>query len=181
MRMRAFRSSTIFQSMKSSMSGWSMSRMTILAARRVVPPDLMAPAARSPMRRKLITPDDLPPPDSGSFSPRSAEKLEPVPEPYLHRRASRTHSSMIPPPFARLEIDVVVALRRAVDTVGPMQAGVEPLRRVGRAKLRRQHVAHLVVVGLGVGFAVEIAAFPAPIGPGAGEPVENFLRRLLAA
>ena len=30
--------------MKSTISGWSMSRQTILAARRVVPPDLVAPA-----------------------------------------------------------------------------------------------------------------------------------------
>jgi hypothetical protein len=50
-----------------------MSTTTILAARRVVPPDLMAPAARSPILRKLIRPDDLPPPDSFSFSPRSGE------------------------------------------------------------------------------------------------------------
>ena len=78
------------------MSGWSTSTTTILAARRVVPPDLMAPAARSPIRRKLMSPEDLPPPDSFSFSERSLEKLEPVPEPYLKRRASRTHRSMMP-------------------------------------------------------------------------------------
>ena len=78
------------------MSGWSTSTTTILAARRVVPPDLMAPAARSPIRRKLMRPEDLPPPDSFSFSERSLEKLEPVPEPYLKRRASRTHKSMMP-------------------------------------------------------------------------------------
>ncbi len=73
-----------------------MSTTTILAARRVVPPDLMAPAARSPILRKLMRPDDLPPPESRSFSPLRLEKLEPVPEPYLKRRASRTHRSMIP-------------------------------------------------------------------------------------
>src|SRR3546814_984999 len=78
-----------------------MSQITILAARRVVPPDLMAPAARSPIFRKLIRPDDLPPPDSRSFSPRSFEKLLPVPEPYLNRRASRTHRSMMPPSLTR--------------------------------------------------------------------------------
>src|SRR5438046_2374875 len=83
------------------MSGWSASTMTILAARRVVPPDLMAPAARSPILRKEIRPDDLPPPESLSFSPRTAEKLEPVPEPYLKMRASRVHRSMMPPGFTR--------------------------------------------------------------------------------
>ena len=92
-----FCSSLAFQSMNASTSGWSTSTITILAARRVVPPDLIAPAARSPMRRNDISPDDLPPPESGSFSPRICEKFEPVPEPYLKIRASRVHRSMIPP------------------------------------------------------------------------------------
>ena len=96
-----FCSSTAFQSMNASMSGWSASTTTIFAARRVVPPDLMAPAARSPILRKLISPEERPPPDSGSFSPRMSEKLEPVPEPYLNSRASRTHRSMMPPSFTR--------------------------------------------------------------------------------
>ena len=39
-----------------AMSGWSRSSVTIFAARRVVPPDLIAPAARSPILRKLIRP-----------------------------------------------------------------------------------------------------------------------------
>src|SRR6266566_8858179 len=75
--------------------------MVILAARLVVPPDLMAPAARSPIFRKLMRPLDLPPPESGSPSPRRAEKLVPVPLPYLKMRASRTHKSMMPPSFTR--------------------------------------------------------------------------------
>jgi hypothetical protein len=82
--------------------------------------------------------------------------------------------------LAALEIDVVVALARAVDAIGPMQAGVEPLRRIGRAHLRRQHVAQLVEEGLGVMLAVEIAALPAPIGPGARQPVEHLLGGLFA-
>ena len=52
--------------------------------------------------------------------------------------------------LAGLEIDVVVALARPVDAIGPVQAGVEPLRRIGRAHLRRQHVAQLVEEGLRV-------------------------------
>jgi hypothetical protein len=72
-----------------------------LAARRVVPPDLMAPAARSPIFRKDIRPEDLPPPDSGSFSPRRLEKFEPVPDPYLKMRASRVQRSMMPPSLTR--------------------------------------------------------------------------------
>jgi len=46
---------------------------------------------------RVFNPDDLPPPDNGSASPRSLEKLVPVPEPYLNRRASRTQRSMMPP------------------------------------------------------------------------------------
>ena len=83
------------------MSGWSTSTTTILAARRVVPPDLIAPAARSPILRKDMRPEERPPPESFSFSPRKAEKLEPVPEPYLKRRASRTQRSMMPPSLTR--------------------------------------------------------------------------------
>ena len=96
-----FCSSATFQSMNFSISGWSMSTITILAARRVVPPDLMAPAARSPILRKLMRPEERPPPESFSPSPRSLEKLDPVPEPYLNRRASRTHRSMMPPSLTR--------------------------------------------------------------------------------
>ena len=96
-----FCSSTTFHRMKLRMSGWSRLRITILAARRVVPPDLMAPAARSPIRRNDIRPEDLPPPERGSFSPRRLEKLVPLPEPYLKMRASRVQRSMMPPSLTR--------------------------------------------------------------------------------
>ena len=78
--------------------------------------------------------------------------------------------------LAGLEVDVVMALGGAVDAIGPVQAGVEPLGRIGSRHLPGQHVAHLVVIGLGVGLGVEIAALPAPIGPGAGETVEDLAR-----
>ncbi len=71
-------------------------------------------------------------------------------------------------------IDVPVALTWAVDAVRPMQPGVEPLRRVGRADLRCQHEAELVVEGAGVLFAVEVTALPAPVGPGAGHAMEHL-------
>src|SRR4029078_52837 len=58
------------------------------AARRVVPPDLVAPAPRSSTSRKLMRPDEVPPPESCSRRPRRSEKLEPVPEPNLKTRAS---------------------------------------------------------------------------------------------
>ncbi len=81
---------------------------------------------------------------------------------------------------SRCMIDVIVPLTRAIDAVGPVQAGVEPLRAVGRRFLRRQHVAHLVVEGARIGFAVEVMAFPAPIGPCAGHAVEDLLGGVLA-
>src|ERR1700745_2038616 len=40
-----------------------MSTVTILAARLVVPPDLIAPAARSPIFKKIMRPEERPPPD----------------------------------------------------------------------------------------------------------------------
>jgi hypothetical protein len=81
--------------MKSTISGWSMSSTTIFAARRVVPPDFVAPAPRSSTSRKLMSPDDVPPPESFSMRPRSFEKFVPVPEPNLNTRASFFTSSKI--------------------------------------------------------------------------------------
>ncbi len=83
-----FRSSRAFHWMKSRISGWSTSSTTILAARRVMPPDLVAPAALSSTSRKLIRPLEVPPPERCSIFPRSLEKLVPEPEPYLKTRAS---------------------------------------------------------------------------------------------
>src|SRR3989339_1448163 len=100
-REATFCSSTTFQLIYSSMSGWSISRVTILAALLVVPPDLIAPAERSPIFKNDISPDDLPPPLKDSFAPLISEKLEPVPEPYLNSLASRTHKSIIPPSLTR--------------------------------------------------------------------------------
>ena len=82
--------------------------------------------------------------------------------------------------LAGLEVDIVVALARAIDAIGPVQAGIEPLRAVGRAHLFGQHEAHLVIEGACIFLAVEIAALPAPIGPCAGKTVEHVLGRALA-
>src|SRR6478735_8614626 len=75
MSARAFFSSRTFHWMKSMISGWSMSRQTIFAARRVVPPDFVAPAARSSTSRKLMSPELVPPPESFSCLPRIDEKF----------------------------------------------------------------------------------------------------------
>src|SRR6185436_4257132 len=60
-----------------------MLRMTIFAARRVLPPDLMAPANASKPRMNETGPDAVPPPLRCSREERSEDRFEPVPEPYL--------------------------------------------------------------------------------------------------
>src|SRR6202008_806079 len=71
------------QRMKSSISGWSTLRMTILAARRVLPPDLMTPAKASNPFMKLSGPLRVPPPERVSVDPRRGERFVPVPLPHL--------------------------------------------------------------------------------------------------
>src|SRR5436190_8661989 len=74
--------------MNSSTSGWSMFRITILAARRVLPPDLITPANASNPRMKLSGPLAVPPPDNTSMDPRIGERLVPVPLPHLNNMPS---------------------------------------------------------------------------------------------
>ena len=77
--------------------------------------------------------------------------------------------------LAGLPVDVIVALAGAINAVGPVQAGVEPLRRVRRDHLLGKHVAQFVMEGAGVFLGGEVAALPAPIGPAAGETIEHLL------
>ena len=63
---RALRSSLALHHTNSSMSGWSTLRMTIFAARRVLPPLLIVPAEASAPRMKLTGPLAVPPPLSSS-------------------------------------------------------------------------------------------------------------------
>src|SRR5215472_13707581 len=74
--------------MKSTTSGWSTLRITILAARRVFPPDLMTPAKASKPFMKLKGPEACPPPESSSVEPRRVERLVPVPLPHLNSMPS---------------------------------------------------------------------------------------------
>src|SRR5687767_2721760 len=74
--------------MYSTMSGCSAFRMTIFAARRVRPPDLITPAKASKPFMKETGPDAVPPPWIISRDERSDEKFVPVPEPHLKRRPS---------------------------------------------------------------------------------------------
>src|SRR4051794_35641931 len=80
-RARILFSSLALVSMNSSMSGWSTSRMTILAARRVAPPDLIVPAEASAPRMKETGPLAVPPELSSSLDERMRERFRPAPEP----------------------------------------------------------------------------------------------------
>ena len=155
-----------------------------------------------------MRPDERPPPESFSFSPRRSGEVRAgagavfeqarLADPKVHDPAlvdeivgnrldeAGVRLRVLVGRFglrhlAGLEVDVIMALARPIDAIGPMEAGVEPLRRIGRGHLAGQHEAHLVVIGARVLFAVEIAGLPAPIGPGAGEAVEHLLGRGLGA
>src|SRR5207302_819953 len=69
--------------------------MTILAARRVLPPDLMVPADASAPRMKLTGPDAVPPPFRGSTDERILDRLVPAPEPPLKIVPSSTYQLRI--------------------------------------------------------------------------------------
>ena len=74
--------------MKRVMSGCSAFRITIFAARRVLPPDLMTPAKASKPFMNESGPDARPPPERIASSSRSADRFEPVPEPHLNNMPS---------------------------------------------------------------------------------------------
>src|SRR6202161_710948 len=73
-----------------------MFRMTILAARRVLPPDLITPAKASNPLIKLSAPLAVPPPLKTSVEERSGERFVPVPDPHL---------KSIPSVFARVRME----------------------------------------------------------------------------
>src|SRR4051795_1998665 len=91
----ALSSSRALHQMKSRMSGWSTSSTTILAARRVLPPDLIVPAHASAPRMNETGPEAVPPLDSGSIDPRMFDRLIPDPEPPRKIRPSRVFQSRI--------------------------------------------------------------------------------------
>ena len=92
-RARTLSSSRALVTMNSATSGWSTSSTTILAARRVAPPDLIVPAEASAPRMKDTGPLAVPPEDSSSLLDRILDRLTPAPEPPLKiRPSSRYHS-----------------------------------------------------------------------------------------
>src|SRR3954465_4811573 len=92
---RILSSSRAFVWTNSTMSGWSTSSTTILAARRVAPPDLMVPAEASAPRMKETGPDAVPPEDSSSLEERRRERFRPAPEPPLKMKPSSLYQFRI--------------------------------------------------------------------------------------
>src|SRR4029453_8472097 len=86
--------------MNPSISGWSAFRMTIFAARRVLPPDLMTPAKASNPFMNDTGPDAVPPPASTSRDERIDDRFDPVPDPNLNS---------IPSVLASVRIDSIVS------------------------------------------------------------------------
>src|SRR3954451_5437529 len=72
-----------------------MSSTTILAARRVLPPDLIVPAEASAPRMNETGPEAWPPFDSCSRDERSFERFTPEPEPPRKMTPSRRIQSRI--------------------------------------------------------------------------------------
>src|SRR5215472_14751631 len=81
--------------MKSTMSGCPAFKITILAARRVLPPDLITPAKASKPFINDTGPEAMPPPESCSLEERIGERLLPVPDPHLKSMPSVFASSRI--------------------------------------------------------------------------------------
>src|SRR5439155_12868648 len=94
-RTRAFSSSWALHQTNSSMSGWSTSRTTIFAARRVFPPDLIVPADASAPRMNETGPEAWPPFESCSLDDRSFDRFTPEPEPPRKMMPSRRIQSRI--------------------------------------------------------------------------------------
>ena len=59
----------------------------MMAARRVLPPDLIVPPVASCTRMNETGPEGMPPPESFSCDERSFDQSAPTPEPYLNSRA----------------------------------------------------------------------------------------------
>src|SRR5689334_9895743 len=120
-------SSLALVSMNSSTSGWSTSRMTILAARRVAPPLLMVPALASAPRMKLTGPLAVPPEESSSLEDRIRDRLTPEPEPPLKIKPSSLYQSRIE------SIESSTARMKQADTC--CGDGVPTLNQTGELKL----------------------------------------------
>src|SRR5262245_51990165 len=90
--------------MNSTISGCDAFKMTIFAARRVLPPDLITPAKASKPFMNETGPEAIPPPDSCSLEERMGERLLPAPEPHLNSIPSVLARSRIEPIVSSTEL-----------------------------------------------------------------------------
>ena len=173
---RAFRSSSALHQMNSSMSGWSASRITILAARRVLPPDLIVPAEASAPRMNDTGPDAVPPPLSSSTDERIFDRLTPCP------RAALEDDAL-------LGVPVEDGVHRVVDRQDEagrgllgdaLHADVEPHRAVERGPLGHDEVLELGPERLGLVVVDEVAAVDPPPGDRVDNPVGDLAHGPLA-
>ena len=170
------RSSLTLHQMNSSTSGWSALRMTIFAARRVLPPDLIVPADASAPRMKLTGPDAVPPPSSSSTLERIFDRLMPEPEPPLkitpssrYQFENRVHRVVDGEDETRTRL-----LRHAFD------ADVEPHRTVEGGPLGDEDVLQFGVERLGLGVVDEVPALDPPPGDRVDDAVDDLTQRRLA-
>ena len=127
-RTRIFSSSLTLVSMNSSISGWSTSRTTILAARRVAPPDLMVPADASAPRMNDTGPEAVPPEDlSSSLLERMRDRFRPAPEPPLKIMPSSRYQFRI-----ESMVSSTLRMKQALTCCG---AAVPTLNQTGELKL----------------------------------------------
>ena len=152
-----------------------MSSTTILAARRVLPPDLIVPAQESAPRMKDTGPEAVPPLASGSIDPRMFDRLIPEPEP---------PRKIIPSLVFQSRIDSIVSsterMKHAEHCGLLLEADVEPHRRVEGGHLVQQDVGELRLEGVAVLGGGEVAALAAPVGDRAGDAADHLLDRALA-
>src|ERR687891_1877338 len=98
--------------------------MTIFAARRALPPDLIVPALASAPRMNETGPEAVPPPASCSLDERILERLIPEPEPPL---------KIVPSSTYQLRIEDIVSstarMKHALHCCGV--AGTPPLHPTG--------------------------------------------------
>src|SRR5437867_10669397 len=96
---QAFFSSFALDQMKSRTSGWSILRMTIFAALRVLPPDLITPAKASKPFMKETGPLAFPPVERCSRDERNGERFVPVLWIAIIPRRSEEHTSELQSPY----------------------------------------------------------------------------------
>ena len=149
--------------------------MTIFAARRVLPPDLMTPANASKPFMNETGPEAVPPPASSSFDERIAERLLPVPEPNLNS---------MPSVLARPRIDSIVSSTELMKQAEHCGAFSKPqLNHTGLLKAAFWWTSRCFRSSLNAGSALvgrEVLLLARPLGDRVDDAADELLDRALA-